>query len=489
MKDAFGVHKAHHHHYTFKRLVKELTSQGASTTYDQSKRKRSKVSKARVPPANVRGNWGTYKYVDGVREAKWSGRSAARSLAQMSSADRDAVKAKALGNKPVNPFQAKANLLVKRKKAFLSPQPTSDKSFDFFSPTPEYARLSRMEIAFQKIRRGKQGKKSSSLSLNTYERTRKRRVSKGMRLKDGARIRFRTKTHKSGAVDIEARGAKKRIDDGGSPTTGIGYLLLRPNKTVSMVHTDEAFRRQKVATRLREHAESKFGPIEDSEFRRPMGEAWSQAYAKSHGGRTLPPNKLEVSKIALQPVYHGTSATGATKLLRYIKSHEPSKSSFKFVTGKPRADGSPGNPSDPRPEGLYTTQYKYKADDYALTGRSPSHGGIEQRTKRGKTLMFNAVGAKPKYRGDGEAIYDPKDLGAPLATHDIKRTRMMRPRFNETVANIEQHDKAMVAARAKGEHLGDPWSPQKTSAETRADRRKAIFGNAMPRTADFGTQY
>jgi hypothetical protein len=47
VKDAFGVSretlsKAHHHHYTLKRVVKELTSQSVSTGYSQSKKKRKR---------------------------------------------------------------------------------------------------------------------------------------------------------------------------------------------------------------------------------------------------------------------------------------------------------------------------------------------------------------------------------------------------------------------------------------------------------------
>jgi len=35
-----GISKAHHHHYTLRRVIKELASQGATTTYDRSKRSR-----------------------------------------------------------------------------------------------------------------------------------------------------------------------------------------------------------------------------------------------------------------------------------------------------------------------------------------------------------------------------------------------------------------------------------------------------------------
>jgi hypothetical protein len=35
-----GISKAHHHHYTLRRVVKELAGQGASTGYSRSKKKR-----------------------------------------------------------------------------------------------------------------------------------------------------------------------------------------------------------------------------------------------------------------------------------------------------------------------------------------------------------------------------------------------------------------------------------------------------------------
>lgn len=112
-----------------------------------------------------------------------------------------------------------------------------------------------------------------------------------------------------------------------------------------------------------------------------------------------------VSKIAMRPVYHGTSPAGATKLKRLISSHTPGTASFKTYD----------IPGDHRPAGLYTSTKRSIAENYSAAGKD---GGLRGK---GKVLVFNSVGVKPKYRSPMEEIYDPKDLGMPVATRSINR--------------------------------------------------------------------
>lgn len=113
-----------------------------------------------------------------------------------------------------------------------------------------------------------------------------------------------------------------------------------------------------------------------------------------------------VSKIAMRPVYHGTTPSGAAKLKRYIRAKDPSKSSFQFYDV----------PGDTRARGLYTTTERSVAENFSPAGRD---GGL--KSSKGKVLMFNSVGVKPKYKGGWEETYDPKELGPPLSTTNINR--------------------------------------------------------------------
>lgn len=179
-----------------------------------------------------------------------------------------------------------------------------------------------------------------------------------------------------------------------------------------------------------------------------------------------------VSKIAMRPVYHGTSTAGATKLRRYIKAKDTTKSSFKFVTGKPRADGTRGNAADDRPQGLYTTTDRHYASTYAVTGRSPDRGGLLMNGKKGKVLTFNSVGAKAKYRTSNEEIYDPKDLGAPLAAASVKRSSQGK----DTMRRIQESDKKLDADIVRDRARGIDVPYLKTSKEIQALNRKRVLG-------------
>lgn len=128
-----------------------------------------------------------------------------------------------------------------------------------------------------------------------------------------------------------------------------------------------------------------------------------------------------VSKIALRPVYHGTSPAGATKLKRLLSSKTPATAGFKTYDV----------PGDPRPRGLYTSPKKYVAEDYSSAGKA---GGRTQ--KRGKVLMFNSVGVKPKYKDNWQEIYDPKDLGAPLSTSNVRRRVKAAPRVQTMAGSL-----------------------------------------------------
>lgn len=161
-------------------------------------------------------------------------------------------------------------------------------------------------------------------------------------------------------------------------------------------------------------------------------------------------SNFRVSKIAMQPVFHGTSAAGATKLVRHIKSKTPDTSSFKFVTGT-RAGKMGG---DSRPSGLYTTTRRGDAEEYAVMGRSPQHSGLGFNRKNGKVLMFNAVGVKPKHRNPYESVYDPRDLGLPLATSSVKRRNLpsvktLGSRVEPDAAAIRGNRRAVLSGKQK----------------------------------------
>jgi hypothetical protein len=180
-----------------------------------------------------------------------------------------------------------------------------------------------------------------------------------------------------------------------------------------------------------------------------------------------------ISKIAMMPVYHGTTAAGAAKLGRYVRAKDPSKSAWRSLTGKPRTDGTPGNPGESRPDGLYVTPYRSKAEGYSLTGRSPNKGGIEQGSSKGKLLTFNAVGVKPKYRDpvQGESIYDPRELGAPLKTETVKRSKVRRTDAQRIEAYQVERDAAILRDRKAGRS-----SPgESTTAEYQARGRKRVL--------------
>ena len=131
--------------------------------------------------------------------------------------------------------------------------------------------------------RGATGKRKI-LRLTQRER-RRARVAKGMRLPGGERVRFRTTRRPNGFMEIEGRTATKRVDDGGSLTRGIGYLLLRHDGTVGMVKTSKQFERQGLATALRRHAESKGVKVKASTHRTLEGDSWEHKFGAP------PPNK------------------------------------------------------------------------------------------------------------------------------------------------------------------------------------------------------
>lgn len=195
--------------------------------------------------------------------------------------------------------------------------------------------------------------------------------------------------------------------------------------------------------------------------------------------------KSSVSKIAMRPVYHGTTKAGATKLKRLISSKTPDTASFKYVVGKPRTDGTKPKAGDTRPEGLYTTTSRESAEHYSITGRSPDSGGLSPRNNRGRVMVFNSVGVKPKYAGMGEEIYDPKKLGHPLAVRSFKRAKEGKAELKRKETMDRVHDEGVADFRGRahpaenyfasiryGESNG--W---KSTAEIRAAGRKKIFGD------------
>lgn len=183
-----------------------------------------------------------------------------------------------------------------------------------------------------------------------------------------------------------------------------------------------------------------------------------------------------VSKIAMRPVYHGTTPAGAAKLKRLISAKDTTNSAFKFSVGKPRADGTRPVQSDTRPEGLYTTTSRESAEHYATTGRSPDRGGLGLHSKKGKVMVFNSVGVKPKYRGPGEEIYDPKELGMPVNIHSTKRSAVGRAKQKAVEENDKNVDASILQARANGS-----TAPYKTSKETFAANRKKVLGYKPPK--------
>jgi hypothetical protein len=190
-----------------------------------------------------------------------------------------------------------------------------------------------------------------------------------------------------------------------------------------------------------------------SHTRRILKEIASQGatsvYSRSKK-RKVSKGRSRVSKIAMRPVFHGTTIRGATKLKRFIKAKDTSKSAFKYVVGKPRTDGTPGNAYDSRPEGLYTTRHRTMAEGYSLSGRSPDVGGVESfREKKGKVLVFNSVGVKPKFKTEGEEIYDPKELGAPLKTFNVNRrnSEAFKTWRKQRADDDHTYDKQIIAAR------------------------------------------
>ena len=129
-----------------------------------------------------------------------------------------------------------------------------------------------------------------------------------------------------------------------------------------------------------------------------------------------------VSKIAMQPVYHGTSPKGLKAIYR-----------GKFKT---MFDGER--------EGIHTTPNRRMAEFYSLKGNS--HDNIYRRAPhKGRVAVWNAAGVKPKYKGTmvrdfqtTEAVYDPKELGKPLRTWVTSR----------------KEDRAEIAARKAAKEDG-----------------------------------
>ena len=131
------------------------------------------------------------------------------------------------------------------------------------------------------------------------------------------------------------------------------------------------------------------------------------------GGLLLLGNKKsKVQKFAVQPVYSGTTAKGARAIAR----------------GRMRSFHAERHPG--RPTGVWTTPDRGVAELYAVSGRGAKNEGmaILPRKPKGKIITWDASGTKPRYIGrdvDGtrEAVYDPKELGAPLSVQGVKRSR------------------------------------------------------------------
>lgn len=56
---------------------------------------------------------------------------------------------------------------------------------------------------------------------------------------------------------------------------------------------------------------------------------------------------------------------------------------------------------------------------------------MKEGEKRGKVLMFNAVGVKPKFVGDNEKVYDPRELGRPLSVRNVKQSKKGKKAMRE----------------------------------------------------------
>lgn len=180
-----------------------------------------------------------------------------------------------------------------------------------------------------------------------------------------------------------------------------------------------------------------------------------------------------VSKIAAMPVYHGTTKAGAKAIRR---------GKFVSMTGKER-DGGMRNPLDLRPEGIYTTNDKRLATDFALSGRTPKRGsGAARQPLRGKVVAWNAVGVKPKYRhryGDesDEIIYDLKSLGPPMS-----ETTVGEPAPTNAAGKIKDGaKKAKLGVQATADSAGRKVERkiENTAYKLRRKRRK-LFGKRAP---------
>jgi hypothetical protein len=147
--------------------------------------------------------------------------------------------------------------------------------------------------------------------------------------------------------------------------------------------------------------------------KKPAYKAMDKYYAAKN--KVLPKKDMknfgDISKIAMQPVYHGTSAKNAARLMAGKKWN---------VSGKKYAD---------EPKRLIFTASQEKKEVANLFGvmrtarsKHAKVGTIHDRDpkpKKARVLTYNAVGVKPVHTNMMERVYDAESLGRPLASHKI----------------------------------------------------------------------
>lgn len=99
------------------------------------------------------------------------------------------------------------------------------------------------------------------------------RVSKGMKLPNGTRIRLRTKTVNSRSMP----GKKFKVIQARDKGKHVGFMELDHAGRVSMVETAEPYRRKGIATHLWQTAKKKGLDPKHTAFRSESGDAWARA--------------------------------------------------------------------------------------------------------------------------------------------------------------------------------------------------------------------
>ena len=216
------------------------------------------------------------------------------------------------------------------------------------------------------------------------------------------------------------RSKKKRVSKS-APRYGMIKNLPGKRRILRIEGDTVHFEEEGVASRVVHRSRVTF--LKDKPMPRPQ---WTQG--------TL--FKSDVSKIAMQPIYHGTTSSAAKAIMG--GKWNPKN---KYVPGEPRKlifTASQENKPVAHAFGVMRTGRSKKAGAGVIRDRDP-------RPEKARVLTYNAVGVKPVSVNHMERVYHADEPGPPVASHKIPSRQKMidTDRATERATGIPSNRTAM----------------------------------------------